>query len=505
MERHRDELAEEPEEIIDDSEDDLAVKNLRDRATLKFTNANGPYGSACIANTFVYARSLTQRMYIDDLAPPPNQQQRERPPFKATTEPCAHRTDTAKPQQDDRLKSAKAEIRSLKTANSEYRDLNAHLESQLEATNNAYSNAWNNLSEALTEIDRLNTVASEAHASHSQLSQEHAQLQKHCAELKNRLKGTENALSKTKSLLATRTEELDLAQAFMTTADRVSVADVKRMVSRLNDDIFQCAMSLSDSLLERKTSWQRECALAPEASMQAREEARKHLVTKYGEPLVVRLENESRAEETSILFESLVQSVWVYRCWSTIKRFYYTDHNVEKVLRELWERVKASSGTYYFTPTPYKVHAHISLLYTRLVRPLSFILSLSPGSRSLNRAKLALNHRRQPHRTNTHPAPALHIDDHNARCPPTRCGPPTAVPLPLHIATSTRAAATAATATATATATPDLRSPPNARPRENQRADAQRARDQNDADGGGRVGGAGGPRGCDQRKGELAV
>ncbi|KAF9029410.1 hypothetical protein BDZ89DRAFT_1038494 [Hymenopellis radicata] len=62
------------------------------------------------------------------------------------------------------------------------------------------------------------------------------------------LEEEQRAAKEVQSLLAERTGELTTAQAFLTTSDGVSGADVKDLVERLNADIFQTAAAISEFL-----------------------------------------------------------------------------------------------------------------------------------------------------------------------------------------------------------------------------------------------------------------
>ncbi|RXW25688.1 hypothetical protein EST38_g141 [Candolleomyces aberdarensis] len=69
-------------------------------------------------------------------------------------------------------------------------------------------------------------------------------------ELKREFAAMQRHADATTKLLNTRTEELNAAQAFLTTADECSGADFSRMVEQLNDDIYQCAVLVADAVIE---------------------------------------------------------------------------------------------------------------------------------------------------------------------------------------------------------------------------------------------------------------
>ncbi|RXW25690.1 hypothetical protein EST38_g143 [Candolleomyces aberdarensis] len=134
-------------------------------------------------------------------------------------------------------------------------------------------------------------------------------------------------------LLKTRTEELALAQAFMTTADTCSVADISRMVEQLNDDIYQFAVLISDAVLHAKSSG---TAVSHEIVVQARGA----LEQMWNEELVRRM-HMAVAEEDTILFECFVQYNLANWCHDVVRSF-VDNPDAEEHLQALWKGINQS-------------------------------------------------------------------------------------------------------------------------------------------------------------------
>ncbi|KAJ3513954.1 hypothetical protein NMY22_g14894 [Coprinellus aureogranulatus] len=154
-------------------------------------------------------------------------------------------------------------------------------------------------------------------------------------ELEQRCREAEDSLEKTKSLLQTRTEELTIAQTFMTTADKYSVAEVVRLTEQLSDDIFQTAALLADILIQEKQA-------DPASDAEAIQAARKQVVERYGEELTARLAVDI-AQDDTILFECLVQNSVAMWCQVVINAIALANHGtVDKALKAVWEQLVSS-------------------------------------------------------------------------------------------------------------------------------------------------------------------
>ncbi|KAF6752167.1 hypothetical protein DFP72DRAFT_905093 [Ephemerocybe angulata] len=173
----------------------------------------------------------------------------------------------------------------------------------------------------------------ELHAQHAQRVE---------GSLRESLRESESALAKAKKLLGARTEELTVAQAFMVTADKFSVADVSRLVEQLNDDAYQCAVMVSDAVLAQREALEgRDLQEDTEEERKYVREARQLVVSVWGEDVVGRYEADIKKDGDTFLFETVVQSALVMRMKDIMQRMYLGKlEGVNKVLVNMWEGIK---------------------------------------------------------------------------------------------------------------------------------------------------------------------
>lgn len=157
-------------------------------------------------------------------------------------------------------------------------------------------------------------------------------------QLREALSGMGQTLEQTKQLLEARTEENKVAQAFMTTADHFSIADVSRLVDQLNDEIFQCAMDMSDAVLKDKDSSPSYSSAENEAWQPRFEEACTKVAEILGEDSVSALRAGAEKGDL-ILFECFAQTLFVYRCSEVVHRFSMENDEVNHYIGGLWGHV----------------------------------------------------------------------------------------------------------------------------------------------------------------------
>ncbi|KAF5342071.1 hypothetical protein D9611_001716 [Ephemerocybe angulata] len=159
---------------------------------------------------------------------------------------------------------------------------------------------------------------------------------------------TEARLELTTALLRTRTEELSVAQAFMVTADRVSVAEVVRAVEEVNDLVFQCAVDLSDAVLDARATRKAKGihGVSVEGKGKGCSASMEGISGDWGAEVVRRLERDvlgvDEGEGSTVLFEAMVQNVLIEACAGVTKTLCFADSKVDQYLKEVWERIKRS-------------------------------------------------------------------------------------------------------------------------------------------------------------------
>ncbi|TEB37945.1 hypothetical protein FA13DRAFT_1725575 [Coprinellus micaceus] len=132
-----------------------------------------------------------------------------------------------------------------------------------------------------------------------------------------------------------------LSGAFVTTADQYSVADVCALLERLNDEFFQCAMDLSDALLQHRGS-SPASGNVRESSWRTRLQESRRLITKgWDEDILVRLEADI-AQDDTVMFECLVQNAFVCEAREIIRSFCLENREVDRHMASLWKDIFAS-------------------------------------------------------------------------------------------------------------------------------------------------------------------
>ncbi|KAF5317079.1 hypothetical protein D9611_003547 [Ephemerocybe angulata] len=157
-----------------------------------------------------------------------------------------------------------------------------------------------------------------------------------------RAHNVEEELTKAKKLLGDRTEELNVAQAFMVTADKFSVADVSRLVEQLNDDVYQCAVMVSDAVMDQRYAVAGKGEADSEEELKVVKEARKLVVEVWSEEVVARYQADIAERDDSVLFEAVVQNVLVMRLKGVIQKMYLGPKggSVNETLVDMWEGIK---------------------------------------------------------------------------------------------------------------------------------------------------------------------
>ncbi|KAF5317078.1 hypothetical protein D9611_003546 [Ephemerocybe angulata] len=180
------------------------------------------------------------------------------------------------------------------------------------------------------------------------LAQTTQQANQRLAEASRLQADAEARLERTQALLRTRTEELSVAQAFMVTADRVSVAEVVRAVEEVNDLMFQCAVDLADAVLDARVARTAKGIPSQTAGVngkgKGRLTAREAVFKEWGVEVVRRLERDildvDVGEESTVLFEAMVQNVLIEACAGVTKTLCFTDSTVDRHLKGVRERIQ---------------------------------------------------------------------------------------------------------------------------------------------------------------------
>lgn len=155
-------------------------------------------------------------------------------------------------------------------------------------------------------------------------------------ELKRQFSAMQRQADATTKLLNTRTEELNAAQAFLTTADECSGADFSQMVEQLNNDIDHCGVLMAEAVIEPD-------ALEDLLGDGVMETASNQL-KRFGwtEAQISRLQPDILLQDT-ILFEAMVQNIFICWCHYLVSSFNYDNRIVDGCFQEIWEGIATSS------------------------------------------------------------------------------------------------------------------------------------------------------------------
>ncbi|KAF6752174.1 hypothetical protein DFP72DRAFT_815577 [Ephemerocybe angulata] len=140
---------------------------------------------------------------------------------------------------------------------------------------------------------------------------------------------------KAKALLDARTQELKVSQAFITTADQYSIADISRMVEQLNEEIFNFAMNISDAVFQDRMT-----NTPGDETIPGYTEAHNAAVWYWGESFILHLREESgKVAPDTILFESPIQHVLVCWCYEIIQPFNFVEDDMGTGLDQIWKGI----------------------------------------------------------------------------------------------------------------------------------------------------------------------
>ncbi|KAJ2922253.1 hypothetical protein H1R20_g14839, partial [Candolleomyces eurysporus] len=167
--------------------------------------------------------------------------------------------------------------------------------------------------------------------------------QRQIQDLKRQLNLTTQRLDDKSKMLGDRIEELASAQAFVTTADQCSTAEVSSMVEQLNEDIYQCAAFMVDAIFDVRNSRRPVDGQMEAAFAKAQKEARSAMVERWDENLVNRLEADLSSEE-NVLVECLIQSMLVKWCYEITSPFFHESRRTRRTLTQVWKGIGSLKG-----------------------------------------------------------------------------------------------------------------------------------------------------------------
>jgi hypothetical protein len=130
-------------------------------------------------------------------------------------------------------------------------------------------------------------------------------------------------------LLESRTQELTVAQPFLTTADSLPGADVIRMVKKLNDEILQYSAHLAESLSK----------IRPQQIDSAKRNAAQSQVWELGPGIFELLENFRTTADPSITLQIAFQTCFNYSCAHIIGSW-HREERLETAFKGLYHELR---------------------------------------------------------------------------------------------------------------------------------------------------------------------
>ncbi|TEB37928.1 hypothetical protein FA13DRAFT_1725552 [Coprinellus micaceus] len=201
----------------------------------------------------------------------------------------------------------------------------------------------------IQEIEETHTQREERHrsvrAQRDEARSHNSHQAKSLEEAQRQCQRRDRELEKLRELLNQRTEEVKVAQAFMTTADKYSTSEISLMVEELNDEIYQCSMDLSDAMLGQGIA-PKDSALDEDARKRF-ERAQKFFAKSWNPEVINRLAADlSRHHDPdSTLFDCVAQYALVDWVHGIIRSFCQQNKDVDRYLTDLWENVTALHET----------------------------------------------------------------------------------------------------------------------------------------------------------------
>lgn len=186
----------------------------------------------------------------------------------------------------------------------------------------------------LRRVEKENQELRQVEKENQMLHDEGIKMQRQLEQLTKQSERREENLHKSQKLLESRTEELKLAQTFLTTADQHSIADVCHMVNQLNEEIYQCTMMMSDALIEQRGLQGRE----DEDKAANRQGACERAELRWGKALASRLQADVANDETTLL-ESLLQHALMRWCYEIVQSFSLESREFDNRFLALWDSI----------------------------------------------------------------------------------------------------------------------------------------------------------------------
>ncbi|KAF8161573.1 hypothetical protein B0H34DRAFT_747493 [Crassisporium funariophilum] len=252
---------------------------------------------------------------------------------------------------------------------------------ELQRTQNELRTLAGNLEAYKCELRRSKWELRQATNQISELIHEKQRYKDHNSSLSHELMNVNRNLQDAKNLSDVRGKELLGSQVFLTKADSLSVSEVIDKVVALNEEIFQAAATLGESMVHhRYETSQEDMALAYESAR-----------TTIGEPILDILVSQSQKPEPEcnpLLVQVVLQVYIVNFCASKAASWYPSEDRAAGFLNMLYCDIRASeeqavSGRWRaITRAHTRISSASEKWHTELTRTLSNVLKVSAWAAS---------------------------------------------------------------------------------------------------------------------------
>ena len=191
----------------------------------------------------------------------------------------------------------------------------------------------------LSEYSNLDAAARKYHHDASRFHHDNQRLTETLEATSLEVKGMAERYEETKSLAETHGKMLLEAQVLLTKADRISILELIQRVEGLNDEIYQAAASLGESIVQRhiEPSEQPHCSSEESAIAKAL----------LGSPLCKVLRSSAKKIDSEginpLLVQIALQTFFSMFCIQRIRSWVPSQLAFDTTLRELYEKIWSSS------------------------------------------------------------------------------------------------------------------------------------------------------------------
>ena len=185
------------------------------------------------------------------------------------------------------------------------------------------------------ELIRRNKELRQASQYIDHLQQENQRSKDSNNSLQNELNNVHQQLENSKALSQSRGKELLGAQAFLTKADTLSISEVREKVNALNEEIFQAAATLGETLVHKR----RELS---ETDLDAASTVSHGIIGEKMTNILITQSQKSERQVNPLLVQVVLQIILVKFCVSKIQSWYPGDSSIGGFLSAIYSEIHST-------------------------------------------------------------------------------------------------------------------------------------------------------------------